>query len=256
MSFKRFSQMIVLLAVLVASFANPRSGQAWSGCGSTYVVQWGDTLGGIAAYCGTTVAAIYAVNPGISGYLYAGQVLFMPAGDYCNCPQDGYSGTYTVQRGDTFSEIAKRYGVSTNSLWAANPYIWNINRIYPGQVINVPAYAPAYVPASSWFRIVPTTTESLVPRSYGSVPPKTPTGNVKLINSAKAEVYVSLQGTTNDGARVINEYPVSGSMHVKVPAGWYIYVAWVGGQKFSGQFKLGGDSGRTLTFYINKVIVE
>ena len=256
MSFKTFSQIIVLIAILVASFANPVSGQAWSGCGSTYVVQWGDTLGDIAARCGTSVAAIYAANPGISGYLYAGQLLFMPGGDYCNCPQDGYTDTYTVRRGDTFSKIAKRFGVSTNSLWAANPYIWDINRIYPGQVLNVPAYAHAYEPDSYWFKVGSVSTEPLVPRSYGSVPPKTPTGNVKLINSANAEVYVSLQGTTNDGARVINEYPVSGSMNVKVPAGWYIYVAWVGGQKFSGQFKLGGKSSHTLTFYINKVVVE
>jgi LysM repeat protein len=260
MSFKTFSQIIVLFAILTVSFANPGSAQAWSGCGSTYVVQWGDTLGGIAAYCGTTVSAIYAVNPGISGYLYAGQVLAMPGVDYCNCPQVGYAGTYTVQRGDIFSEIAKRYGVSINNLWAANPHVWDINRIYPGQVLNVPAYQPIYQPvnqpASSWFQVVPNTTEPLVERSYGTVPPGTATGKVKLINSANAEVYVSLQGETNDGARVINEYPVSGSMTVKVPSGWYIYVAWVGGQKFSGQFKLDGDGGHTLTFYINQVIVD
>lgn len=255
MSFKTLSQVIVLLAILVTSFANPGSGQAWSGCGSTYVVQWGDTLGGIAAFCGTTVAAIYAVNPGISGYLYAGQVLVVPAGDYYY-PQSGYTNTYTVQRGDSFSIIAKRYGVSINALWAANPNIRDINRIYPGQVIYVPASSPAPVPTSSWFKIVHTTSDPLIPRSYGSVPPKTQTGNVKLINSANAKVYVSLQGTTNDGASVINEYPVSGSMNVKVPAGWYIYVAWVGGQKFSGQFKLGADSGHTLTFYSHKVILE
>jgi LysM repeat protein len=260
MSFKTFSQIIVLIVILAASFANPGSAQAWSGCGSTYVVQWGDSLSGIAAYCGTTVSAIYTVNPGISGYLYAGQVLVMPGSNYCNCPQDGYTGTYTVQRGDTFSEIAKRYGVSLNSLWAANPHVWDINQIYPGQVIYVPTYQPIYQPdyqpASSWFTIVPTTTEPLVERSYGTVPPKTPTGTVQLINSANAEVYVSLQGTTSDDVRVINEYPVSGSMNVKVPAGWYIYVAWVGGQKFSGQFNLGGGASHTLTFYINKVVVE
>lgn len=248
MSLKTFSQVLILITILMASFVNPGSAQAWSGCGSTYVVQWGDTLNGIAARCGTTVPAIYALNPGISGYLYAGQVLVMPGGDYCNCPQDGYTGTYTVQRGDTFSAIAKRYGVSTNSLWAANRHIRDINRIYPGQVLKVPA--------SDWFRIVPTTSETLVPRSYGSVPPKTPTGNVELINSANAQVYVSLQGTTGEDIKVIREYPVSGSMSVDVPAGWYIYVAWVGGQKFSGQFKLRGDSSHTITFYINKVVVE
>ena len=255
MSRKFIPQLILLVIILLATFAQPGSAQAWSGCGSTYVVQWGDTLSGIAARCGTTVAALYAANPGISGYLYAGQVLYMPGGDYCNCPQNGYTDTYTVQRGDTFSEIAKRFGVSINQLWAANPSIWDINRIYPGQVINVPAYAPAMCrhpvhPGSDR----PATTSPWSRVRMAACLPKTQTGNVKLINIANAEVYVSLQGTTSDGARVINEYPVEGTMKVNVPAGWYIYVAWVGGEKFSGQFKLGGDSSHTLMFYPNKVV--
>lgn len=254
MLFKKISQIIVLVAILVASFAFPATTRAWSGCGSTYVVQWGDTLDGIAAYCGTTVAAIYAVNPGISGYLYAGQVLVMPGAYYCNCPQVVYNGTYTVQYGDTFSEIAKRFGVSVNNLWGANPQVWDINRIYPGQVLSVPVSSASS--SSSWFRIVPAATEELVPRSYGTVPPGTPKGRVKLINSANAQAYVSLQGTTHDDIKVINEYPVSGSMTVTVPAGWYIYVAWVGGQKFSGQFNLNGGGDHTLTLYINKVVVD
>lgn len=252
MSFKRIFQIIVLLAILTASFASPGSARAWSGgCGSTYVVQWGDTLGGIAARCGTTIAAIYALNPGISGYLYTGQVLAMPAGDYCNCcncPQDGYTNTYTVQRGDSFSQIAKRFGVSTNSLWAANPYIWDINRIYPGQVLNVPG--------KPWLVVVPGSTEPLEPLSWGTVPPRTATGSVRLIDSTKAQAYISLQGTTNDGIKVINEYPVEGSMRVDVPSGWYIYVAWIGGEKFSGEFKLGNGADRTITLYTTKVVVE
>jgi LysM repeat protein len=265
MSYKTSFQIFILIVLLLATFASPGSARAWSNCGSTYVVQWGDSLSGIATYCGTSVAALYAANPGISGYLYAGQVLVIPDYNYCNCPQDGYgyTGTYTVQRGDIFSAIAKRYGVSVNSLWAANPHVRDIDRIYPGQVLYVPASQPAYQPVyqpvnqpgSSWFKIV-TPSEPLVERSWGTVPPGFPTGSVKLINSANAEVYVSLQGTTSDGVSVINEYPVSGVMNVKVPAGWYIYVAWVGGEKFSGQFKLGGDSSHTLTFYINKVVVD
>lgn len=251
MSFKRIFQIIVLLAILTASFASPGSARAWSSCGSTYVVQWGDTLGGIAARCGTTIAALYALNPGISGYLYTGQVLAMPAGDNCNCcncPQDGYTNTYTVQRGDSFSEIAKRFGVSTNSLWAANPYIWDINRIYPGQVLNVPG--------KPWLVVVPGSTEPLEPLSWGTVPPRTATGSVRLIDSTKAQAYISLQGTTNDGIKVINEYPVEGSMRVDVPSGWYIYVAWIGGEKFSGEFKLGNGADRTITLYTTKVVVE
>jgi len=55
---------------------------------------------------------------------------------------------------------------------------------------------------------------------------------------------------------VINEYPVSGTMNVRVPAGWYNYVAWVGGQKFTGGFNLVGDSDHSITFYSNKVVVD
>ena len=45
-------------------------------------------------------------------------------------------------------------------------------------------------------------------------------------------------------------------MDVTIPAGWYIYVAWVGGEKYSGQFKLGGGSGQTIVFYSNKVVLK
>ena len=265
MSHKPFVHLIVLVIILTVSFASVGNVQAWSSCGGSYVVQWGDTMGGIAARCGTTVAALYAANPWTTGYLYAGQVLAIPdGGGYYPPPQNSYYGTYTVQWGDTFSKIAQRFGVSVYSLWTANPYIWDINRIYPGQVLNVPgSYLPPSSPSSSsssssasWFQVGSTSYEPLVPRSYGTVPPGTPKGKVKLINSANGEVYVSLQGTTNDGAETIHEYPVEGSMDVTIPAGWYIYVAWVGGEKYSGQFKLGGGSGQTIIFYSNKVVLK
>ena len=258
MSRKILTQGLLIVTILLASFASVGQVQAWSGCGGSYVVQWGDTIGGIAARCGVTVASLYAANPWTNGYLYAGQVLVIPSGGYTPPPQSGnYNGTYTVQWGDSFSKIAQRYGVSVNSLWAANPSIWNINYIYPGQVLNVPGTSTSPGSSdSSWFHIVSTDYEPLVERSYGAVVPGTPTGKVKLINVANADVYVSLQGTTNDGAEVIHEYPVGGSMSVNVPNGWYTYVAWVGGEKYSGQFKLGGNSKPTLVFYSNKVVVK
>ena len=244
MSPKSLTQILVLLLLLLVSFASPGNARAWSGCGNSYVVQWGDSLSTIAAACGTTVSALYAANPGISGYLYAGQVLAMPGGG------GYYSDTYVVQYGDTFAKIAQRFGVSVNALWAANPYIWDINHIYAGQVI--------YVPTSSnnWFHVLPTSTEPLVERSYGSAPLGTPTGKVKLINNANAEAYISLQGTTKDGVKVINEYPVSDPLSVKVPIGWYHYVAWVGGEKFTGNFTLRKDSNYSIKLYINRVVVE
>ncbi len=46
--------------------------------------------------------------------------------------------TYRVRSGDTLSKIAKFYGISLNRLLAINPQIVNKNKIFVGQVINVP----------------------------------------------------------------------------------------------------------------------
>jgi LysM repeat protein len=252
MSHKAFTQVSVFVLLLLAFLAIPGSAQAGGGCGGTYIVQGDETLDVIAWRCDTTVSALYAANPGFSGYLYAGQTLVIPGGDYNYYNNYNYyapvsfSSTYIVQVGDTFSGIASRYGVSINDLRAANPYLWDINCLYAGQVI--------YVPASSWYPYVPTETPTSL--SYGTVPSGTPKGTIILSNKANADVYVSLQGTTRDGVEVINEYSVSGKMKVNVPAGWYIYVAWVGGQKFEGQFNLGGGSDHVISFYSNKIVVE
>jgi spore coat assembly protein SafA len=45
---------------------------------------------------------------------------------------------YTVQRGDTLSDIAAEQGVSLGSLLAANPQIRNPDVIYPGQQLTIP----------------------------------------------------------------------------------------------------------------------
>ncbi len=46
--------------------------------------------------------------------------------------------TYVVQRGDTLGGIARRFGVSLSDLEKANPQITDPDRIFPGQVINIP----------------------------------------------------------------------------------------------------------------------
>jgi LysM repeat protein len=47
--------------------------------------------------------------------------------------------SYVVQRGDTMSRIAARFGLSLRSLVAANPELPNPHEILPGQVINLAA---------------------------------------------------------------------------------------------------------------------
>lgn len=46
---------------------------------------------------------------------------------------------YTIKWGDTMGLLAKRFGFSTTALLVANPKIVNINKIYVGQVITIPA---------------------------------------------------------------------------------------------------------------------
>lgn len=105
-------------------------------------------------------------------------------------------------------------------------------------------------------QVVATATEGLRPRFFGTLPPALPFGNVKLVNKAKADVYVSLQATTIDGYTTILEYPVFGSFSVSAPAGRYNYVAWVGGRQFQGSFRLSKGENLSLTFNKDKVTIK
>lgn len=102
-----------------------------------------------------------------------------------------------------------------------------------------------------------TATDLMVPRFYGTQPPYIHYGRIKLVNQAKAQVYVSFQCKTPDGYNVIVEYPVGGSyFKVSVPAGRCIYVAWVGGRQFEGSFGLGRFEELTMTFKKQSVTIH
>lgn len=143
MSLKRNTQLILALAVLVASLGFTSGAKAYT-CSTYVTVQWGDTLSGIARLCGTTVAAIQTANPGLGSWVYAGQVLYIPTGSTPYTPPPSAGGTYVVQWGDTTASIAAYYGITVNDLLAANPSIWNASWIYAGQVLNIPSSAPVY----------------------------------------------------------------------------------------------------------------
>ncbi len=116
----------------------------------TYTVQWGDTLTGIANRFNTTVQAIVQLNnipnPNL---IYAGQLLEIPEAGQPPAPPPpaptpppsppppGGQTTYVVQRGDTLSRIASRFG-TTVALLAQINNIPNPNLIYVGQVLVIP----------------------------------------------------------------------------------------------------------------------
>jgi LysM repeat protein len=138
---KRIFQSMIVLAILAASFASAGGALAWGGCSSYVTVQWGDTLSGIAAQCGTTVYTIQAANPGLGYWVYAGQVLYIPSGSSNpgHYPPPTTGSTYVIQVGDTLAKIANRFGTTVSAIMAVNPQIYNPNVIYVGQVINLPA---------------------------------------------------------------------------------------------------------------------
>ncbi|MEA3340043.1 MAG: LysM peptidoglycan-binding domain-containing protein [Chloroflexota bacterium] len=130
---------------------------AHAGVGGAHVVQAGENLFRIALRYGTTVQALAKLN-GIynPGHVVAGQRLVIPGS--ATTPSPAYqpqhaSTTHTVQRGETLSVIAQRYGVSFWTLVQANN-IANSALILPGQTLVVPksgslAPAPSPIPAST-----------------------------------------------------------------------------------------------------------
>lgn len=197
MSVKRITQLFVVIAILVTSFASTGGALAWSGCPGQVVVQWGDTMSSIAAACGTTVEAILAANPGIDWWVYAGQILNIPSSTYTPPPvvnYPTYGSTYVVQWGDTLGKIAASRGLRLSDILAVNPQIWNPSLIYPGQVINLPAgtsvppppppvinYPPPYYPPPVDYSQYSTLTISY---KNGMIVRSGPGNEYKMINSA------------------------------------------------------------------------
>ncbi len=112
----------------------------------TYIVRKGDTLSQLAVDFDTTTAELARLN-GLSNpdVLYVGQELSVPAGrggvssaSSSKSSQDiKKGGTYTIQKGDTLSEIAIAAGVGIDSLRKLN----NIegDKIMAGETLDIPA---------------------------------------------------------------------------------------------------------------------
>lgn len=97
---------------------------------------------------------------------------------------------------------------------------------------------------------------TLAVRTYGTLPPEVPFGQITLVNKAKTEAYISLQVTMPDGKYSIIEYPVEGSVEIQAPVGQYLYVTWVGGRKMVGEFRLHKAEDLTINLFRNRVEIK
>ena len=96
-----------------------------------YYVKSGDTLSSIAKANNMSLAKLVSYNPQIKDInkISVGQKIYLSSDT-----QEEY---YTVQRGDTFSGIARKFNMSLNKLSGLNPDIKNINLIHVGDKIRV-----------------------------------------------------------------------------------------------------------------------
>lgn len=149
MNAKKYFQLIMLVALVVASFATTSTAFAASACGTSYYVVSGDTLRKIATKCDTTASALRRANPeiGSGDLIYPGQSLLLPGAIlYGN---NGFN-TYIIARGETLRLLASRFNTSVDYLVSLNPDITNVNVIYEGQRLIVPANGgPTPPPTSS-----------------------------------------------------------------------------------------------------------
>lgn len=138
--------LVVLVAFAALLLAEPVFAQE-----TVHVVAVGENLSTIARRYGMTMQDLAAyngiVNPNI---VFVGQQLEIPGSGLA--PQTlapagsdalpGEQGYYTVGAGDTLSDVARRFGMTTGDLLRLNG-IDNANFIYVGQHLRVSARVPA-----------------------------------------------------------------------------------------------------------------
>jgi N-acetylmuramoyl-L-alanine amidase len=173
----------------------------------TYTVRSGDTLGGIAARHGVSLASIFAANNmSARTIIYPGQKIRLRPATKAAAPKPTAkpaakpaaatpkSATHTVRSGDTLSGIAAKHRVSLSSLLAANGM--NMRTIiYPGQKIRItakPAAKPAPKPAA---KPAPKPAAKPTPKPAAKPAPK-PATKPAPAKPAAAKTYVVKSGDT------------------------------------------------------------
>jgi uncharacterized YkwD family protein len=104
-----------------------------------YTVQSGDTLWKIAQKQNVNYSTFVGMNRFSSAFIYPGQTVYIPSS----------SKHYTVRSGDTLYRIASASNVSLWAMQKINPQVKQINSVYPGQILDIPASAAASAPTTT-----------------------------------------------------------------------------------------------------------
>jgi LysM repeat protein len=129
------------LALVLTSVLPLAAAPDHSGAPTWHTVSRGETLFSIGRYYGVDPGAIASAN-GIANLnrIYAGQRLWIPG-------RTTAGAVHVVQRGETLSAIALRYGLDVWTVARANG-ITNLNHIWVGQRLTIPgASAPSPTPS-------------------------------------------------------------------------------------------------------------
>lgn len=129
MFIKKYSKIAIIALLLCVSQAN---------AGSTYRVKAGDTLSGIARQFNMSTKDLMEINNIKSeNTINVGDVILIR--DTVAVRYAGNTILYTIQLGDTFSSIAKKFDTTTSILTELNPNLQgDFNQLYIGQKLIVP----------------------------------------------------------------------------------------------------------------------
>lgn len=135
--------IVAILLVNLLVIVRPAAAQ-----GTTYIVQPGDTLSGIARRHGVSVSVLAAAN-GLTpqSWVYVGQRLTIPGAGSTPAPA---TRVHIVQRGDNLFRLGLRYGTTAAAIRTANGLRSDV--IYVGQRLVIPGAdggTPPTTPAPS-----------------------------------------------------------------------------------------------------------